>query len=289
MTAATRSLSLEETLLEPPALSPPPTRHALFAILIALAALLHVATIGSGDLYSETEGQYAGAAREMVESHQWLLPTNDGIPRLQKPPLLYWLIIASFKLFGVNTAAARLPVALAVVASVALIFLIGEKLTDYWHGFIAGLIYLSFLGTFLLARIVMPEPLVSAFIAGAIFCAVCGYQRRQRRRAWFAGFWICSAFACLTKGLLGILYPAAILVLLSIFYREARLRYRAVLRWEYVAIFLLIVAPWHIWAEWHFPGYFRYQITSEWMGHLRGLFDATHDFKGISAYQFLVM
>src|SRR5260370_767412 len=165
--------------------------------------------------------------RQMVETHQWLLPTNDGIPRLQKPPLLYWLIIVSFKLFGINEAAARLPVALAVVASVALIFLIGEKLTDYWRGFIAGLIYLSFCGTFLLARIVMPEPFVSAFIAGAIFCAVCGYQRRQHRRAWFAGFWIFSAFACLTKGLLGILYPAAILVLLSIFYRAARRRYRA--------------------------------------------------------------
>ena len=82
MTAGVRSLSLEETLLEPPALPAPPTRHALFAILIASAALLHVATIGTGDLYSQTEGQYAGAAREMVETHQWLLPTNDGIPRL---------------------------------------------------------------------------------------------------------------------------------------------------------------------------------------------------------------
>ena len=290
MTAATRSLSLEETLLEPPVLSPPPTRHALFAILIALAALLHVATIGSGDLYSETEGQYAGAAREMVESHQWLLPSNDGIPRLQKPPLLYWLIIISFKLFGTNAAAARLPVALAVVASVALIFLIGETLTHYWRGFIAGLIYLSFCGTFLLARIVMPEPLVSAFIAGAIFCAICGYQRGRRRRGgWFAGFWICSACACLTKGLLGIAYPAAILILLSIFYREARLRYRSLLRWEYAAIFLLIVAPWHLWAEWHFPGYFRYQISTEWWGHLRGLSDDIHDYKGMPAYQFLLM
>ena len=289
MTAATQSLRLEETLLEPPALPPPPTRHALLAILIALAALLHVATIGSGDLYSETEGQYAGAAREMVESHQWLLPTNDGIPRLQKPPLLYWLIIISFRLFGVNAAAARLPVALAVVASVALIFLIGEKLTDYWRGFIAGLIYLSFCGTFLLARIVMPEPLVSVFIAGAMFCAVSGYQRRRHRHAWFTGFWICSAFACLTKGLLGVLYPAAILVLLSIFYREAQVRYRALLRWEYVAIFLLILAPWHIWAELHFPGYFRYQVSTEWWGHLRGLTDETHDYKGMPAYQFLLM
>ncbi|PYI99483.1 MAG: hypothetical protein DMF00_10905 [Verrucomicrobia bacterium] len=289
MTASARTLTVEETLLEPPALPPPPTRHALFAILVALTALLHLGTIGSGDLYSETEGQYAGAAREMVETHQWLLPTNDGIPRLQKPPLLYWLIIISFKLFGINGAAARLPIAIAIVASVALTFLIGEKLTDYWRGFMAGLIYLSFCGTFLLGRIVMPEPLVSAFIAGAIFCGVCGYQRRRHRWAWFAGFWICSAFACLTKGLLGIVYPAAILGLLSIFYREARLRYRALLRWEYVAMFLLIVAPWHIWAERHFSGYFHYLLSSEWLGHLRGISDEIHDYKGMPAYQFLVM
>ena len=289
MTAGARSLSLEQTLLEPPALPPPPMRHALFVILIALAALLHVATIGSGDLYSQTEGQYAGAAREMVETHHWVLPTNNGAPRLQKPPLLYWSIIISFKLFGVNSATARLPVALAVVASTALIFLIGEKLTDYWRGFIAGLIYLSLCGTFLLARIVMPEPLVSALIAGAIFCAIGGYQRRRNRRIWFAGFWIFSAFACLTKGLLGIAYPAAIFLILSIFYREARIRFRGLLRWEYFAIFVLIVAPWHIWAQWHFPGYFRYQISSEWLGHLRGLTDETHDFLGMPAYQFLLM
>src|SRR5881296_3087103 len=134
MTAGVRSLSLKETLLEPPALRPPPLRHALFVILIALAGLLHVVTIGSGDLYSQTEGQYAGAAREMVETHHWLLPTNNAAPRVQKPPLLYWLIIISFKLFGVNAAAARLPGALASVVLVALIFLIGEKLTDYWRG-----------------------------------------------------------------------------------------------------------------------------------------------------------
>ncbi len=289
MTAGTQTLSLEETLLEPPALPPPPTRHALFAILIALAALLHVATIGTGELYSQTEGQYAGAAREMVETNQWLMPTNDGIPRLQKPPLLYWLIIVSFKLFGINAAAARLPGALAAVALVALIFLIGEKLTDYWRGFIAGLIYLSCCGTFLLARIVMPEPLVGAFIAGAIFCGLCGYQRRRHRRVWFAGFWVCSAFACLSKGLLGLAYPAAIFLLLSMFYREARLRYLALLRWEYLAIFLLIAAPWHIWAQWKFPGYFHYLIAREWEGHLWGLSDELRDYLGVPAYQFVLM
>jgi len=150
---------------------------------------------------------------------------------------------------------------------------------------------LSLCGTFLLARIVMPEPLVSALIAGAIaiFCAIGGYQSRRSRRIWFAGVWICSAFACLAKGFLGVAYPAAVFFILSIFYREARIRFRGLLRWEYLAIFVLIVAPWHIWAQWHFPGYFRYQISSEWLGHLRGLTDETHDFLGVSAYQFLAM
>ena len=161
--------------------------------LSMLAAGIGIATVASGDLYSQTEGQYAGAAREMIQSQHWLLPTNDGIPRLQKPPLLYWLIIISFKLFGVNAPAARLPVALAVVVSAALVFLIAEKLTNYWRGFIAGLIFLSFCGTFLLARIVMPEPLVMALTAGAIYCGVRGYQRRQHRHLWFAGFWLCCA------------------------------------------------------------------------------------------------
>jgi 4-amino-4-deoxy-L-arabinose transferase-like glycosyltransferase len=289
MVAGTRAFRIEETLMEPPALAPPPTRHALFVFLVTLALLLHVATIGWGDLYSETEGQYAGAAREMVESHQWLLPTNDGVPRLQKPPLLYWLIIASFKIFGVSAAAARLPIALCIVVTAALIFLIGEKLIDYWHGFLAALIFLCTCGTFLLGRIVMPEPVFSAFVAAAIFFGLCGYQRRRLRRVWFLGVWINIALACLSKGFHGLLYPAAIFFVLALFHREARLRFAGLLRWEYLSIFLVIVAPWHIWAELHFPGYFRHLAGSEWIGHIAGWSDALHDFDGTSRLEFLGM
>src|ERR1043166_5792332 len=162
MTAGAQTLRMEEPLLEPAAIRPPPTRHALFVLLIALTALSHLATIGWGDLYGHTEGQYAGAAREMIESHQSLLPTNDGQPRLRKPPLLYWLTIVSFKLFGINAAAARLPIALATIAIITLTFLIGERLADYWRGFLAGLIYLCSIGAFLLGRMIMPEPVFTA-------------------------------------------------------------------------------------------------------------------------------
>jgi hypothetical protein len=89
--------------------------------------------------------------------------------------------------------------------------------------------------------------------------------------------------------LLGIVYPAAVFLLLSIFYRETRIRFHALLRWEYLSIFVLITVPWHIWVEWHFPDYLPYLVSSEWVGHLRGLSDATHDYIGMPTYQFLVM
>ena len=76
-------------------------------------------TTGWGDLYSETDGQYAGAGREMIERVNGWCRLTIGIPRLQKPPLLYWMIAGPTKLFGVKAAAARLPIALAIVATAA--------------------------------------------------------------------------------------------------------------------------------------------------------------------------
>src|SRR5205085_2768485 len=245
--------------------------------------------IGWGDLYNHTEGQYAGAAREMIQTHQWLWPTNDGLPRLPKPPLLYWLIIGSFKIFGINSVAARLPIALAAMASVALTFLIGEKLKDYWRGFFAGLIYLCTCGTSLLGRVIMPEPVFSAFIAGAIFCGICGYQRRRGRALWFLGFWICCALACLTKSLLGLIYPLAIFILLSVFYREARLRFRKLFHWGYMSIFVALFVPWYVATELRFPGFLQQLLRIEWLGHLRSFSNVPGSDNGVPVLQFLWM
>lgn len=289
MQASASTLRMDEILLEPPALKPPPLRHALLASLVALAVLLHVATIAWGDLYSQTDGQYAGAAREMLIHHQLLIPTNDGLPRLQKPPLLYWLIIGSFKLFGVSGAAARLPGALAIVAIVTLTFLISERLADYWRGFFAGLIFLCSAGTFLLGRILMPEPLFAALLAATFYCAVRGYHSRRKRLAWFAGVWICCALATLAKSPLGLVYVGSVIGLLSMFYREARIRFRSLLWWPFALVFLLIAAPWFCWVEMRFPGYVRYLLGWEWLGHMRGWSDVAHDYEGVPAGQFVAL
>ncbi|MFL6542408.1 MAG: ArnT family glycosyltransferase [Chthoniobacterales bacterium] len=289
MVASARTFPLHETVVGPRVLNPPPTRHALLTLLIALAAILHIGTAAWGDLYGETDGQYAGAAREMSERHDWMLPTNDGIPRLQKPPLVYWLILICYKGLGVNEAAARLPIAVATIGSVAVTFLIAERLFDYWRGFLAGLMHLTFAGTFLLGRIIMPEPVFSALIAAAILCAIAGYQGQRNRRFWFAGFWIATALACVAKGLHGLLYPAAICGILAIFFREARLRFRFLLWWPYLLLFLAILVPWHAWCAWHFPGFHGQLQKSEALVHVLGRTDATRSYDNVPQLQFLAL
>jgi 4-amino-4-deoxy-L-arabinose transferase-like glycosyltransferase len=289
MSASAHTLTLQETVAGPRVLTPPPTRHALLTLLIALAAILHIGTAGWGDIYGETDGQYAGAAREMLDRHDWLLPTNDGIPRLQKPPLVYWLIVVCYKALGVNEAAARLPMAAAMIVSVALTFLIAERLFDYWRGFLAGTIHLTFAGTYLLGRIIMPEPVFSALVAAAILCAIAGYQEQRQRRAWFTGFWVAAAFACLAKGMHGLIYPTAVCALLSIFFREARMRFRQLVWWPYILLFLGIVVPWRAWCEWHFPGFHAQLQRSETLIHVLGRTDITRSYDDVPPLQFLAL
>ncbi len=255
MVAGARTFSLEDTFLSPHILNPPPTRHALLAFLVALAAILHIGTAAWGNLYDGIEGEVAGGARGMLQSHQWLVPTNNGTPVLQTPPCAYWVVALSCKIFGVSTTAARIPVALAMIGSVALTFLIGERLADYWRGFAAGLIHLCSVGGFLFARIVSPGPFAAFFISGAVYCAVCGYQYRKYRRIWFAAFTLSTALACLSAGLPAIFYPAAICVLLGIFYREARTRFRPILHWSNLLLFVALVAPWYLRAYLRFPAF----------------------------------
>ena len=116
----------------------------------------------------------------------------------------------------------------------------------------------------------MPEPLFSAFLAGAFYFAVGGYQRSRYRRWWFLGTWLCTAFACLTKNVLGLVYMAVVLSLLSVFYREARMRFKGLLWWPYLLIFVALVIPWYLWAEHTFPGLFLRLVRYDWMVRFLG-------------------
>ena len=241
--------------LAPQVLPPPPTRHALLAFLIALAAVLHIGTAGWSEIQNGAEGEYASAARAMWQADTW---------STSEPPLFYWLTIASFKTLGPSAVAARLPVAIAMVAAVALTFLIGERLAGYWRGFVAGLIHLGSVGSFVWARMVTPAPLFAACLGATIFCLTTGYQRPRSRRFWFAAAWGCAALACLAHGLAGLLYPAALCLVLAIFLREARLRFRALLDWRAILIFPVLLGLWFAWGQAQDPTFVSRLTTSDW-------------------------
>src|SRR5437660_9656260 len=94
----------------PDAAASPSRAHLI--LLLALCALLFFLGLGTLGLTDRDEGSNAEAAREMVQSGDWLTPTLNGAPRFAKPILIYWLIACSYLVFGVSEFTARLPSAL---------------------------------------------------------------------------------------------------------------------------------------------------------------------------------
>lgn len=265
------------------------TERWLPVLLLLLAAALTIGPAGWGDLYNETDGQYGGAARVMAGGGSWLIPENNGTPRLVKPPFLYWTMAASMRIFGVNAFAARLPSALATTLLVAVTFLIGSRMGGAWRGFLAGAILLTSLGLFTLGRIVMPEPMFAALIAAALYCVLRGHDEAGHRRKWFAGFWLCAALASLTKGWHGLLYPLAIVGMAAIFCKGSRVNLRGLLSWQGPLIFCALNLPWYFYIETRFPGYVNNLFFAEQLGHFTGSSAPATHYTIVPRWQFLLL
>lgn len=266
-----------------------PSFTKLLGILVAVCLAAQVLTAGIGHLYNETDGQYGGAAKVMAEGGSWLIPENNGVPRLVKPPLLYWAMAGAMKVFGVNEFSARLPNALALTAWAVATFILGSLWAGPWRGFVAGLILVTMLGSFTLARIVMPEPLFAALIAWALVCAAKGVTDEPKRKLWFLGFWLCAALAAFTKGWHGFLYPLAIVAVTALFHAPSRHALKGLLSWQGALIFLAINAPWFAYVESQFPGYLRNLIFSEQIGHVTGSEAPATSFTNVPRLQFFAL
>ncbi|HEY2147801.1 MAG TPA: glycosyltransferase family 39 protein, partial [Pirellulales bacterium] len=127
-----------------------PVRHQL---LIALAgAIVFFAGLGTSRLWDEDEAEYSRCAREMMARGDWVVPTFNGEPWLEKPVLVYWLMIGSFRLFGPTEFAARFPSAVFAIGTALLTYRLGRRLFRPQVGFWAALILLSSLMFVVIAR-----------------------------------------------------------------------------------------------------------------------------------------
>ncbi len=256
--------------------------------LAALCLLLQILPAGVGSLYNETDGQYAGAAKRMVQGGSWLIPENNGVPRLVKPPLLYWMMASAFEIFGINEFAARLPNALGVTGWVLAVFAIGARFGGARHGFLAGLILLTCLGASTLTRIVMPEPVFCALIAWAIYFGLRSISEDRGRLCAFA-LWLCAALATFSKGIHGLLYPLAIVGVTALGVSAWRKRTWRLLSLPGLAVFLAINVPWYLFIESRYPGWFGNLLSAEQAGHLTGSENPATHYEIVPASQFLVL
>src|SRR3984957_14642539 len=184
--------------------------------LLALATILFVYlfTCGAPRLFDQIDGQYAGAAREMMARGDWLVPTQNGVPRLQKPPLVYWCEALSMSVFGVNEFGARFPVALATIGWFLATGLLARRVVGTWAPGLAGALILAmFIGTFFFTHLVMPEPFLSCFLVFSFWALLQAVEaeklpeRRAEVNRWLMTAWVFIALSTLSKGIHGLLIP----------------------------------------------------------------------------------
>jgi 4-amino-4-deoxy-L-arabinose transferase-like glycosyltransferase len=205
-------------------------------------------------LLDDADSVHAEVSREMLLRHDWVTLYANGIRYLEKAPLLYWSMAASFKLFGVRTTAARVPLALTVLALTLIIEAFARRaFSSTRAGLYAGLLILSSFGIFIFTRIIIPDAMVCLWLTLAIYFYWLTEQPTQRSNAnpllcW--AFAACCALNVLTKGLIGIVFPILIVLAhLALTRRNARAvltRIGQLAPISSTIVFLLIAAPWHI-------------------------------------------
>jgi len=244
--------------VQPP--TPTRPRSTLLAILLLWAALYASFALFTPPLLDDADSVHAEAAREMLLRHDVVTLHANGIRYLEKAPLFYWAMAASMRgaqLAGRTgprslAAAARIPLALAVLALVLVVESLARRmLHDPRAGLYAALISLSSFGIFLFTRMLIPDALVCLWTALAIDALWRTETRRAHYRLPSYLFAVACALNVLTKGLIGVVFPVAIAAIYLLMCRGLRgtlSRVRQLHPWTSLAVFLAVAAPWHILA-----------------------------------------
>jgi 4-amino-4-deoxy-L-arabinose transferase-like glycosyltransferase len=214
---------------------------AVFAFWLAIYA----ASLASPPLLDDADATHAQAVQFMLRTGDWVTLHVDGIRYLEKAPLPYWTGAISMKIFGANSFAMHLPLALEVLALALLGYAWARRAFDERTALYTAIFTLTSTGVFLFTRIFIPDVLLSLLLAAALYAALRALDEDSALYAY--AFWVLMALAVLTKGLIAVVFllgtVCAYLVLAKQRSRSGRLRmFRGVL------LLLLIAAPWHILA-----------------------------------------
>ncbi|MGH9672421.1 MAG: ArnT family glycosyltransferase [Bryobacteraceae bacterium] len=241
-------------------------RHELLVVLIA--SLVFLGNTLTPSLMDDVDAVQAQIARNMLESGDWVTARLNGVPYLEKAPLKYWMIAASFAVFGVRDWAARLPLALSAVALCWLVARIGAWAFSPRAGLYAGLVLATSAGMFLFTRILIPDVVLTLAITLAMWSLLRALEEDRRR--WPALFWGSMGVGFLLKGLIAMLFPLGVSVLYLVAARRTS-EWRRLRPLAGVTLVAAIALPWVVLATLRNPPYFDFTLRSE-PGQYRGFF-----------------
>ena len=233
-----------------------------------LAAVLAFSGLGIRPLISPAEARYALIAREMLESGDWIQPHFNHARYYEKPPLTYWSVAASYRLFGFTEFASRLPSALAYIGTVLLTFLLARELVGSGAAPFAALIYATSLGPYLFGRFLFTDTLLVFWLSVSLL----GLAKTARRPASWVGpmmFYLGASLAGLTKGLIGLLFPFASAAAYAFFVGGSSFvrRLRPGLG---VGIVGIVFVPWHVLLALRDPEFLRFYFVNEHLARFLG-------------------
>lgn len=204
--------------------------------------------LGHRPLFNTDEGRYAEIPREMLVTGNWVTPRLDGLRYFEKPPLQYWTTAAAYAVFGVHDWTARLWTALSSYLTILLAIyaglrLYGREVAWFTGAILAGSFYFGFLGHF---------NTLDASLAFAMSLTLFGYLLGQRappgsraELGWMLVAYGGAALAVLTKGLIGILLPGAVLAFYIVLRRDWS-RLRRLRPVSGTLLFLALTLPWFV-------------------------------------------
>ena len=231
-------------------------RAVPFALVLLAVGVLYFVGLGSAPFFDPSEGFHAQIARTMAEGGDWVTPHVNGVRYFDKPPLLYWLMAASFRVVAPGEAAARFWPAVAALGVVAVTMRLGMVLANARVGLLAGLFTAANLGIFLYARIVKTDLLFILCIMLALLGFAVAYLGGGRRA--LALFWLGLGLAALSKDVLGALGPLVAVALFFWVVREPHVARWA--PWWGVGLLLAVTVPWYAAVEWRNHGFLWYTL-----------------------------
>ena len=208
-------------------------------------------------LLEPDEGRYAQIPKEMFDAGEWVVPTLQGEPYLDKPPLMYWLVMASYKTFGVNESAARLVPAICVHLTILAVYLLGRRSIGERAAFWAAAVLTVSPGFLGVARLLLLDGLLTFCVTTSVLCGFEAVRSGKLKLGWWVASAIFSGLGFLTKGPISevLLFPP-LLAFAWLNGSAARVGWKKLLL--FFGVVLGINLPWYIAVYMHQPAFLKH-------------------------------